>query len=77
MNLLTPEGARPVAPEGLPEALQRLAGRAGDNEVWRASSNADGIGFVRGKVSSTFTLRLARPVLHVFFHDAEGEITAS
>jgi hypothetical protein len=73
-----PQGATPIAPESLPESLQRLAGRASETEHWRAWSSANGdIAFVRGKVSSTFSLRLSRPALHVFFHDRAGEIVSS
>jgi hypothetical protein len=64
--------------EELPRNLQRIAVRAPANEGWRAWTDKDGkISFVRGKVSNTFSRRTARTAMHIFFHDAEGELTDS
>jgi hypothetical protein len=62
----------------LPRNLQRIAVRAPANEGWRAWTDRDGrIYFVRGKVSNTFSRRMSRTAMHIFFHDAEGELTDS
>lgn len=76
---VVPTGASPVTQlSELPRNLQRLAGRAPANEGWRAWTDKDGrIWFLRGKVSNTFSRRMARTAMHVFFHDAEGELTDS
>jgi hypothetical protein len=72
-----PTDANPVSsPEQLPPGLQRIAERAMDNEGWRAWADGNGrIWFLRGKVSDTFSRRMHRPAMHVFFHDSEGELT--
>jgi len=74
-----PAAAEPIISAlRLPETLQRLASRVTDSEGWRAfMSEAGAIWFVRGKISNTFTRRLSRPAIHVFFHDMQGEITES
>jgi len=74
-----PEAAQPILSVlRLPETLQRLAVRVTESEGWRAwMSEAGAIWFVRGKISNTFTRRLSRPAMHVFFHDVAGEITES
>ena len=74
-----PAAAQPIVSVlRLPETLQRLAARITDSEGWRAwVSEAGAIWFVRGKISNTFTRRLSRPSIHVFFHDVAGEITES
>lgn len=74
-----PSDASPVTELAeLPRNLQRIAGKAPPNEGWRAWTDKDGkIWFVRGKVSNTFTRRMSRTAMHVFFHDEEGELTDS
>jgi len=69
---------RVTSPTELPKNLQRIAVRAPANEEWRAWTDKDGqIHFVRGKVSNTFSRRMSRTAMHVFFHDAEGELMDS
>jgi hypothetical protein len=74
-----PSDASPVTKlTELPRNLQRIAGKAPANEGWRAWADKDGkIWFVRGKVSNTFSRRMSRTAMHVFFHDEEGELTDS
>lgn len=74
-----PSGACPVlSPTELPRSLQKIAERAPANEGWRAWMSQEGrVFFVRGKVSEVFTRRMHRPAMHVFFHDAEGELMDS
>jgi hypothetical protein len=74
-----PSDASPVTQlSELPRNLQRLAGKSPANEGWRAWTDKDGrIWFLRGKVSNTFSRRMARTAMHIFFHDAEGELTDS
>ncbi len=75
---IPPGAARLDAAHHLPEGLRRLVQRTSGTEDWRAWADARGsIGFVRVKLSSTFTRRLSRPTLHVFFHDLNGEIHES
>ena len=62
----------------LPRNLQRIALRAPPNEGWRAWTDKDGrIYFVRCKVSNTFSRRTSRTAMHIFFHDAAGDLTGS
>jgi len=62
----------------LPRNLQRIAARAPTSEGWRAWTDKEGkFWFVRGKVSSTFSRRTRRTAMHVFFHDAKGDLTDS
>ncbi len=72
------DAARLTELRHLPEALQRLVQRTSGKEDWRAWSDARGtVSLVRVKLSITFSRVLSRPTLHVFFHDANGEIRDS
>jgi hypothetical protein len=72
-----PSAARPIVSAArLPDRLQRLAAHTTEHEGWRAwSADSGTIWFIRGKLSDTFTRKMSRPVIHVFFHGADGEIT--
>jgi hypothetical protein len=74
-----PADANPITTlQQLPRNLQRIAVRAPANEGWRAWTDNQGkCWFVRGKVSNTFSRRTARTAMHIFFHDADGELTNS